>query len=84
MLLWNQGSLWLEPLRGPNGLDLSRLKRHTTLAGTRLLIYDSCSFRFFKFARVEATEINAAQLCHLWHAEWLASNAKTHLKKELT
>ncbi|KAM0931991.1 Photosystem II CP43 reaction center protein [Dioscorea sansibarensis] len=33
MRFWDLRAPWLEPLRGPNGLDLGRLKkRHTTLA----------------------------------------------------
>ncbi|KAJ4732162.1 Photosystem II CP43 reaction center protein [Rhynchospora pubera] len=53
MRFWDLRAPWLEPLRGPNGLDLSRLKkRHTTLARTTFgRIYDSRSFRFFKFSR---------------------------------
>jgi photosystem II CP43 chlorophyll apoprotein len=53
MRFWDLRAPWLEPLRGPNGLDLSRLKkRHTTLARTTFgRIYDSCSFRFVKFCR---------------------------------
>ncbi|MBA0783612.1 hypothetical protein Gotri_001302, partial [Gossypium trilobum] len=27
MRFWDLRALWLEPLRGPNGLDLSRLKK---------------------------------------------------------
>ncbi|CAN6454003.1 unnamed protein product [Victoria cruziana] len=41
MHFWDLCAPWLEPLRGPNGLDLSRM----TFGG----IYGSCSFRFFKF-----------------------------------
>lgn len=28
MRFWDLRALWLEPLRGPNGLDLSRLKNN--------------------------------------------------------
>ncbi|KAL4009937.1 hypothetical protein IC575_031033 [Cucumis melo] len=79
---------WLEPLRGPNGLDLSRLKKTSNLARTTFRgIYDPCSFRFFKFRGGVATEINAVnyvflEVGHLWHAG-RSVQLPQDLKKEL-
>ncbi|KAJ1680681.1 hypothetical protein LUZ63_024098 [Rhynchospora breviuscula] len=57
MRFWDLRAPWLEPLRGSKWFGLEQAeKRHTTLARTTFgRIYDSRSFRFFKFR-------------HLWHA----------------
>ncbi|KAJ4731095.1 Photosystem II CP43 reaction center protein [Rhynchospora pubera] len=74
MRFWDLRAPWLEPLRGPNGLDLSRLKkRHTTLARTTFgRIYDSRSFRFFNSVGGVATEINAVN--YVSPRSWLATS----------
>ncbi|KAJ4731067.1 Photosystem II CP43 reaction center protein [Rhynchospora pubera] len=52
MRFWDLRAPWLEPLRGPNGLDLSRLKKDIQpWQERRSAEYDSRSFRFFKFSR---------------------------------
>ncbi|CAN1866063.1 Photosystem II CP43 reaction center protein [Linum perenne] len=74
MRFWDLRAPWLEPLRGPNGLDLSRLKkRHPTLARTAFCgIYDSCAFRLVKFRGCVATEINAVN--YVSPRSWLATS----------
>ncbi|GJV17613.1 photosystem II CP43 chlorophyll apoprotein [Tanacetum coccineum] len=78
MRFWDLRAPWLEPLRGPNGLDLSRrgLEQKTYNLGKtsfRRRIYDPCSFGFFKFRGWR----------HLWHAGRARAAAAGFEKKEL-
>ncbi|KAI9105129.1 hypothetical protein K1719_022845 [Acacia pycnantha] len=52
MHFWDLGAPWLEPLKGPNGLDLSRLKKDIQPWQER------CSVEYMAHA----------PLGHLWHA----------------
>ncbi|KAB5511275.1 hypothetical protein DKX38_030070 (mitochondrion) [Salix brachista] len=59
VLYWRRNYAFLgfarSPLRGPNGLDLRRLKKDIQPWQERRSAYDPCAFRFIKFR-------------HLWHA----------------
>uniref|UniRef100_A0A251UCS7 Putative photosystem antenna protein-like protein n=1 Tax=Helianthus annuus TaxID=4232 RepID=A0A251UCS7_HELAN len=72
MRFWDLRAPWLEPLRVQwVGLE-SAEKRHTTLARTSFRrIYDSCSFRFFKFRGWSSYRDQCRFFFfvgHLWHA----------------
>jgi hypothetical protein len=52
LCVWDFRGPWLEPLRGPNGLDLNKLKNDIQpWQERRAGIHDSRSFRFFKLGR---------------------------------
>ncbi|KAH0437211.1 hypothetical protein IEQ34_026262 [Dendrobium chrysotoxum] len=74
MRFWDLRAPWLEPLRGPNGLDLSRLKKDIQPWQERRSAeyMDSCSFRFFNSVGGVATEINAVN--YVSPRSWLATS----------
>jgi photosystem II CP43 chlorophyll apoprotein len=52
MRFWDLRAPWLEPLRGPNGLDLNKIKNDIQpWQERRAAEYDTCPIGFIKFSR---------------------------------